>query len=196
MSHRYEEALRVSRLALAGKDPREMASWAGAGWEAGGFTVSCLGERYGISYPGGQVWCRERPVSDTMAVLLLHYLIHATGASWRGQFLGFRQLPGGEICLDHFRRHVIAQLLKRFGPDPGRLVRGALALGGTREGEYRVTVPALPRVPVTLEVWPGDEETPPGGNVLYDASAPLYLPTEDLIGLSGVTIGAIHRAVS
>jgi hypothetical protein len=71
-----------------------------------------------------------------------------------------------------------------------------LALGGTREGEYRVTVPALPRVPVTLEVWPGDEETPPGGNVLYDASAPLYLPTEDLIGLSGVTIGAIHRAVS
>ncbi|HAI21292.1 MAG TPA: hypothetical protein DCM14_05285 [Clostridiales bacterium UBA8153] len=198
MAHRYAEALRVSRLALAQKDPQEMARWAGANRVAGGFTVSCLGEEYGISYPEGRVWGGSRglPVTDSMAVLLLHYLIYATGAGWRGQALGFRQLPGGEICLDHFRSHVIARLLKLFGPDPGRMVRGAFALGGTCEREYRVTVPALPRVPVTLEIWPGDEETPAGGNVLYDASAPLYLPTEDLIGLAGITMVALHRAVS
>lgn len=194
MSHRYQEALRVSRLALAQKDPREAADWAGAGWDGERFTVALLGEEYGVSYPAGRVWSAAGAASDTAAVLLLHYLIYATGARLRGQVVGFRQLPGGEICLDYFRSNAVTQLLKLFGPDPGRLARGALALGGSQAGEYRVTVPALPRVPVLLELWPGDGEMAPGGNVLYDASAPLYLPTEDLIGLAGLTIRAVHRA--
>ncbi|MEW6524360.1 MAG: DUF3786 domain-containing protein [Bacillota bacterium] len=192
----YQEALRVARALLSQKDPQEVAAFTGASWKTGAsrFVLAFLGKQYDITYPGGEVWHGQSPVPDTDAILVLHYLTHATGAVLRQELIAFRQLPGGEIYLDPFRKRTIALLMRFFGGDPGRLVRAALALGGSHDGQYRVTVDALPRVPVTLVLWPGDDEVSADGNVLYNASAPLYLPTEDLIVLATSTILALNQA--
>jgi hypothetical protein len=43
-------------------------------------------------------------------------------------------------------------------------------------GDLTFVVWPLPRVPITLTLWRGDEEVPDGGTLLFDRSAVLYLP--------------------
>jgi hypothetical protein len=44
------------------------------------------------------------------------------------------------------------------------------------EGEYAFEVNPLPRVPLTIVLWRGDEEVSDSGTLLFDASAGAYLP--------------------
>jgi len=48
-------------------------------------------------------------------------------------------------------------------------------------------------VPITFVLWRGDEEIPPSGNVLFDASIPSYLPVEDIAVVCGAVAGWLCR---
>jgi len=45
-------------------------------------------------------------------------------------------------------------------------------------GDIAIKVYALPRVPIVLVIWTGDEELPPSSEILFDKSAPHYLSGE------------------
>jgi len=45
----------------------------------------------------------------------------------------------------------------------------------------QATLFLLPRFPVTVQLWPGDEEMAGSANVLFDASATHYLHIEDIV---------------
>ena len=47
---------------------------------------------------------------------------------------------------------------------------------------------AFPRVPLMLQLWEGDEEFPPDGNVLMDPTISGYLSTEDVALTAGLPI--------
>ena len=53
--------------------------------------------------------------------------------------------------------------------------------------------PVLPRVPVQLIFWQGDEELPPESTILFDATISDYLPAEDIAVLSGMLV---YRIIS
>jgi len=55
-------------------------------------------------------------------------------------------------------------------------------------GDIALKVIPLPRVPVVLSLWKGDEEFPPEGNVYFDASVSSYLPTEDIAYIAGAVV--------
>jgi hypothetical protein len=55
-------------------------------------------------------------------------------------------------------------------------------------GDVAVKVLAFPKVPVVLSLWKGDEEFPPEGNVLFDASITSYLSTEDIAYVAGAVV--------
>jgi hypothetical protein len=46
----------------------------------------------------------------------------------------------------------------------------------------------MPKIPVCLILWAGDDEFPPAGNVLFDASISRYLIAEDVAVLSGMVV--------
>jgi hypothetical protein len=54
------------------------------------------------------------------------------------------------------------------------------------DGDWAFEVRPLPRVPVTIVLWQGDEEVGDGGTLLFDVSARAYLPNllEELAGLT------------
>ncbi len=54
------------------------------------------------------------------------------------------------------------------------------------EGDLGFQLWPLPRIPISLLLWRGDDEFPAGGSLLYDRSAPHYLPDllEELAGLT------------
>ena len=127
----------------------------------------------------------EVPLTDK--ILILHYFNHAKGTPPTGKLITFKQVPGGISYYPAFFQRVVSPLADRFGQQPDLLTKVAARFGGSRAdlGDMSVTVSALPRVPVTLVLWQGDDEVPPSANVLFDANITDYLPTEDVVVLCG-----------
>ena len=63
-------------------------------------------------------------------------------------------------------------------------------MGGIKgeEGDASLCFQAFPRVPVCLILWAEDDEFPPDGNLLFDASISKYLSAEDIAVLSGMVV--------
>ena len=198
----YRVALDLAGRDLAAREPGAMAARAGARFDAAGRIISLdyLNVTYGVQHPTGRVVAAAlpgQPVSEVTRLIILHYLVTSSGAAPRGQWMSYRELPGGNAYFAAFRRRVVDRLVRRFGPDPERLAEAAARLGAGRLplGDASALVSALPLLPVAFVLWAGDAETGPAGNVLFDATAPAHLATEDLAGVAGDALSALIRAL-
>ncbi len=185
---------------LATLEPAEAAARAGVSFDAAArcFKLPFLNETYTVQFPGGQITgAGGAAASLYLSIIMLHYLVTADGSPVAGHWVTFRHLPGGAIYMDPFQRRAVAPFLKAFSGDPESFTRGASALGGHRASGSGVgmVIPALPRVPLQFILWPGDEELPASANILFDASAASYLPTEDCAHLPAVVIGAMQKVL-
>jgi len=143
--------------------------------------LRCAGRDYVVTYPDGMVLdAAGTPADVSVAILLLLYLLEATGIPAAERWISFEQLPGGAGYLASFRGRVVQPILKTFGPQPQRLLDAARVLDGEplALGDVAARIPALPRVPIAYALWRGDEEFPPGASVVFDASVEGYLDAE------------------
>jgi len=179
------------RARLGQHHPARLAARSGAALLGGDrLALRCAGQDYVVTYPDGMVLdASGGPADVSVAILLLLYLLEATGAPERGEWISFEQLPGGAGYLASFRGRVVQPVLKTFGPAPERLLEAARALDGKplALGDVAVRIPALPRVPIAYVLWRGDEEFPPGVSVVFDASVEGYLDAEVLTALAELT---------
>jgi hypothetical protein len=131
----------------------------------------------GVSYQDNT---DELPLRDK--ILILHYLVTARGTPPADRYIAFKEFPEGPVYFPSFYNRAIKPWVARFGREPARLVAAAATLGGKRleDTGTRVVIPAFDRVPVTLVLWSGDDEFPPEGNMLFDATIPDSLSTEDI----------------
>jgi hypothetical protein len=199
-----ERALSLGRERLRTLAPQDMAQRSGASLQALGaagsvLTLSCLGRSYDVHYPEGTAWYAEAeeptPPRPAIHILLLHYLAQADGAPLAGRWVAFRELPDGLIYDQAFRARVEPPLLAAFAARLGHFATAAQALSGTELafGDMAFEFRALPRLPLAAILHAGDEELPPTANILFDATAGHYLPTEDLAILGGLLVGALLR---
>lgn len=131
-----------------------------------------------------------QPVKLQDQVLLLHYLTTATGAALTNRWITFREVPSGAFYYPSFVKRAITPLVACFGNHPEGLQKVGSKIGEliSGPGDVAVRILALPRVPVVLSLWQGDDEFGPEGNVLFDASIASYLPTEDIAYLAGSVV--------
>lgn len=152
--------------------------------------LRCAGRDYVVLHPDGTVLQEDGSPADVhVAILLLLYLLEATGQPAADQWISFEQLPGGPGYLASFRGRVVAPIMRVFGPQPERLLAAARALDGEPMalGDVAVRIPALPRVPIAYILWRGDDELPPSASVVFDASVVGYLDAEVLTALAELT---------
>jgi hypothetical protein len=130
--------------------------------------ISLVGSKIGV------------PIKDK--ILILHYLTLAKGVPIANKLIAFKELPEGANYFPTFAKRSIEPLIKYFGQQLHRLIDAAERLGGRKVdyGDAAVTINAFSRVPVTLVLWQGDEEFPPRGNILFDATVSDYLSTYDI----------------
>lgn len=166
-------------------DPSWMAARSGTFYSYPGrrFVVPFFGERYTVSYPEGVVSREDGSASGAReALILLHYLVQADGSRVRGQWVAYRDLPGARYHEPAFAAEVERPLSLGLA---GRLeaLRGwasATARPVDLPGDVAAVWDVLPRVPLLLVFNEADEEFPASARVFFDATAPSYLPTEDL----------------
>ena len=146
--------------------------------------IRYLYQPYHIMLPDGRISLEhggtDAPLIDK--ILILHYFTRAKGTPAIGKMIAFKQLSGGASYFPTFSQRSITPLVRHFGGNLELLIKTAAKLGGHEAdyGDVSVTVNAFPRVPITLVLWRGDEQLAPNGNILFDASIPDYVPTEDV----------------
>jgi hypothetical protein len=187
------QALEKARRQFAGLDPTWMASRSGSTYSfpRRSFFVSFFGDVYRVSYPEGAVERQDgSPAGAREGLIVLHYLITADGTPVGGQWIAYRDLPGARYHEPAFAADVERPLsqglegrlesLRRWSQDRARQV--------DLNADIALAWDALPRVPLLIIFNEKDEEFPASARVLFDVSAPNYLPTEDLSVLAEIAV--------
>ncbi|NLG49644.1 MAG: DUF3786 domain-containing protein [Chloroflexi bacterium] len=200
-----DRALALAREQLAQRNPAEIARCAGTGYypvsdQAGRFVLRFLGQPIEVTFPDGQVTAPDapRPPKGAVALLLLHYLLHADGCPMGGRWVAFRELDGGLLYDQAFRGRLEPVLLREFARRLDRFEQAARALGGSPLdfGDSAFAFEVLPRLHMAIIFYQGDDEFPPAVSALFDSAASHYLPTEDLAILGGMLTGRLLAAAA
>lgn len=176
----------------------DMARCSGYSIKENALIVEFLGQRFKVGYPSG-VFTPLQPSDGELPlptqILILHYAANLSEPLEVGKFISFKELPGGAIYIKPFTGRAIDPLVRIFGSNPESLLQVAEQLGGQPNGlgDVGITYRVFPRVPVAFLLWRADDEFPASGNILFDASASLFLPTEDFAVLASTVVFGFKR---
>jgi Domain of unknown function (DUF3786) len=193
LEQRFAQRLDELRLRLANTDPASIAGKSGATYTPADrrlqlalwsrpLSIACSGW---IAYPEGEE--QQLPAFDQ--ALLLYYLTTADGLPLSGEWIAFSDLPDGRFYNQAFQGYTGKELARLFQDDRAAFERAAQALGGVRQplGDAAFAFQALPRAPLLAVFWQGDEDFPSSCQILFDAAASHYLPT-DAYAILGSTL--------
>jgi hypothetical protein len=189
-------ALRLARETFAARPKERLADQAGVtDLGNGGFEVGILGSRVRYDPGTGAFSSVSDAVSLRQEIILLHYLCQAHGTELTGQIVSFGQIPGAGFYDPVFNGRIRGRTAGTFGSAFDAFQKAASALRATRTemGDLGMSIPALPRVPITIVLWRGDDEFQPGSNFLFDSSISAYLCVEDIVVLSEELVSRLTK---
>jgi len=196
----YELAYKLACERLKSIDIEQLCHKSGAQYaDHDRIIIEYLNRSYLVTVPNIEVSLKDNkeevPLKDK--ILILHYLTLAKGTPVANKLITFRQLPAGASYFAAFSQRAIKPLLDYFASKPQLLIDFAANLGGYKAGygDVAITINAFSRVPVTFALWQGDEEFPSNGSIMFDASIPDYLSTEDVTILCETIIWKLVKSL-
>jgi hypothetical protein len=151
--------------------------------EAGGgeFRLSLLGMSVRLTYPdfvskgSGN---NELPLA--FQAILAYYFHTSDGTPVNGEWISFAELPDGRIYNQAFQGYSGDALARSFGLNVESFKSACEGCGGTAtmQGDAAYLFAALPRLPLLVNYWSGDEDFPSTCKILFDRSVSHYLPTD------------------
>lgn len=149
-------------------------------------------KRVNITYPEGQVEYAdgEAKLSLQEQGLILHYLLGARDIPLTHTPITFREIPSGEFYYQPFLKRAQVPLVQTFGANHELFRQAGSKLGGidAKMGDLSLTFRPFPKIPLTFILWREDDEFPPEGNILFDASVKHHLSGEDIAFLAGTVV--------
>jgi hypothetical protein len=187
LTRRLEEL----RRSLSNKAPSFLTAATGALWspsssleseKAGEFRLDLWGRTFRLTCPAWEIEKIEsgEPASPADQALLLYYFNLADGTPLLGEWISFSDLPDGRFYNQAFQGYTGRELALVFQNNADDLAAAAGRLGGQRFplGDLAYRFLALPRLPLLVAYWLGDDDFPASAQVLFDASAAHYLTTD------------------
>jgi hypothetical protein len=170
---------------------RTGATYESTGETAGHFHIKYWGKPVSLSYPDFVAYQEpgRKELSSFDLALLLYYFNVADGTPLSDRWISFSELPDGKFYNQAFQSYTGQRLVQAFGNDRQAFEHAAARLEGQRmlHGDVGYMFPALPHVPLMAAYWQGDEDFPSNFQILFDASASHYLPT-DAYAILGSTL--------
>ena len=129
---------------------------------------------------------------------LLAYLINAKDIALAGKLVKAESLPGGQFFFRGPHNLPTGKLERALGSDPEALLSVAEQFDAKRceFGDASVRLFVLPRVPLTIVIWRGDEEFDARASVLFDRTGGDQLPLDALLAAVNLTVETILKAVA
>ena len=194
----YQQSFDLACATIKGMNLEERTKKAGADYRKGEegekIIIHFFSEPYHIQFPQIEFYSPpKKTVSLVTRILLLHYLIRADGNPLKGNWVAYKDIPGGLLYAGVFARRVTEPLQRRFGMSAELFRETGINSGGdpVKVGDASFILKAFPYVPLQYVLWEGDKEFPPSVQVLFDASVDHYLNLEDIVVLGQITTGRL-----
>jgi hypothetical protein len=175
------------RRNLRGKRPESLATRTGAlytpkGDSGGEFHLPFWSREVVLSFPdfAGKYNDTGDAINTFDLTMLAYYFDVSDGAPVANEWIAFNQIPGGLFYAQAFQGYSGDELAKAFENDSEAFMDANEKLGGRREffGNLAYSYQVLPRVPIMVVCWLGDEDFPPSYRMLFDANAHHHLVTD------------------
>lgn len=172
---------------LKNKNPEYLAKQTGAIFTAkendcGVFSIKYWSRDVMIQFPEFSGFFAESGdrLSNFDLTMLAYYFDTSDGTPMSGEWIAFNQIPGGLFYAQAFQGYSGNELAKVFGNDSDSFIQCNEKLGGRREffGNIAFSYQVLPRVPVMVVCWLGDDDFPPSYRILFDSNAHHHLVTD------------------
>jgi hypothetical protein len=198
-------ARRVNELKedLSQKKPSYLAAATSAEFhpkdsDKGEFSLLLWGNEVCLSYPGFSAQDRRTGnlLSQMDLVMLLYYFNTSDGTAKTGRWISFSELPDGKFYNQAFQGYTGQRLARTFHDDMATFEHAATSLSGTPFplGSASFTFNVLPLVSLLVVFWQGDEDLPSSFQILFDASASHYLPTDAYAILGSMLTSRLIKA--
>ena len=197
-NRQLELMLTPAREKLAGRTVTDICEKAGVVFDedTDDLLVPSLGEIIRVRLPDYVIL---QELDMWRHLTLLQYLDTADGTPLSGTEIGLGDMRGGLSRGLGFDRDIEMMFAREFRKATADDVAAACrALGGRivpGNADVTAVIDYAPRFPVTVRFWCGDEEFPPSGKTLVDASAEHYLTLEAAGGACSSTVQAIIRGL-
>jgi hypothetical protein len=134
-----------------------------------------------------------QPLNVNDQILIYHFLGCEFPLQPTGNFIPFRELPGGKFYENNFRARSLDWLAQTIQNDTSRLERNLLRFGGERieQGDLGWRFPVIGKLELLLIYHTGDAEFPPAANLLFDQSIHRVFTAEDVAVLAGRVCGVL-----
>jgi hypothetical protein len=175
------------REKLKTKNPEALAARTGAiytpkGDSDGEFKLAFWSQDVVIGFPGfaGTYTSSGEEINTFDMTMLAYYFDVSDGAPIAGEWIAYNQIPGGLFYAQAFQGYTGNELAKVFGNDSEAFMEANEKLSGRREffGNLSYSYQVLPRVPLMVVCWLGDEDFPPSYRMLFDSNAHHHLVTD------------------
>ena len=169
---------------------RTGASYHEIGPGRGEFRLSLVGAPTVVTFPDFRILnAKDNELPPFFGAMLMYYFDSPEAAPARGKWVSFADLPEGRVYDSAFQNNTGNALVKAFGLDIEGVWMACEGLGGEAlegYGDAAYVIQALPRIPVLVNYWQGDEDFPSTCKLLFDESVGYYLPTEACAILGGM----------
>ena len=135
--------------------------------------------------------------SSFIQSLILTYMVMGDGTTPSRRWIGFRELPEGMFYVQAFRGYTGIRLVRQLEGGLPAFERASEKLGGepiAAIGDTGYAFTLLPRIRVAVVYWQGDEELGSQARVLFEDTAPHYLPTDGLAIMGSHLVGSLLRS--
>ncbi len=166
---------------------------------AGGIGAANEMDILGIKYMGREVIVshsdfKESPgIWDTLLILM--YIKNAGSSPLSGKWVAFRDLKNGLIRAEDFNKICEFSLAKMFEKNKEKFLSRLNAMGAEKvtgfSTEHSFVVYPLPKIPVLILIWPGEEDFETACKVLLDSTATEFLDVEALLYLGQAFVKAM-----
>jgi len=110
-----------------------------------------------------------------------------------GEWISFKQLPGGQGYYPVFKKRVIDPIIRKYGASPEALfeLTGRVKAKKAQLADVSVVVDVFDSVPTLITLSRADEEFGPEANILFDKSVKDIFCTEDVVILAEFVVYSI-----
>lgn len=161
---------------------RTGASYQALGPGRGEFRLSLFDSPVLVTYPDlvGVDVQKDEELPLPFQAVLAYYFHTSDGAPLTGEWVSFADLPDGRMYNRAFQGYSGDELAKAFRLDLKSFRAACEKSGGvaTIIGDAAYIFFALPRLPLLVNYWGGDEDFPSSSKILFDKSVSHHLPTD------------------
>ena len=138
----------------------------------------------------------EEPATFIEELCLLAYLINAKEIPLANKLVKGETLPGGQFFFRGVHKLPIEKLEKAFGVHPQTLLDVSEKFNAQKceYGDASISLYLLPRLPLTIVIWRGDEEFEARASILFDQTAASHMPLDALLASVNLVVDGLIKA--